>query len=81
MVLYPEVQKKAQGELDAVIGSSRLLTFEDQPQLEYRADNTRDAQWAPVAPINVSHTCSEDDIYRGYCIPKEAIVFGNVWLA
>jgi hypothetical protein len=68
MVLYPEVQKKAQGELDAVIGSSRLLTFEDQPQLEYRADNTRDAQWAPVAPIGQVSLYSLLEMFaNGFC--------------
>jgi hypothetical protein len=35
MVLYPECQKKAQAEIDSVIGSSRLPTFEDRERLPY----------------------------------------------
>ena len=35
MVLYPEVQKKAQAELDNVIGRSRLPDFSDEEALPY----------------------------------------------
>jgi cytochrome P450 len=32
---HPEVQKKAQEELDRVVGHDRLPTFEDRPNLPY----------------------------------------------
>ena len=35
MVLHPEALKKAQAELDAVVGAQRLPTFEDRPNLPY----------------------------------------------
>ncbi|KAF5714941.1 cytochrome p450 [Fusarium mundagurra] len=35
MVLHPEIQEKAQQELDAVIGSDRLPDFSDRPALVY----------------------------------------------
>ena len=35
LVLYPEVQRRAQEELDRVIGTSRLPTFDDRPTLPY----------------------------------------------
>lgn len=35
MVLFPEVQAKAQAELDAVVGNERLPSFNDQDQLPY----------------------------------------------
>ena len=35
MTLHPEVQKKAQKELDAVVGNGRLPTFNDRPYLPY----------------------------------------------
>lgn len=35
MVLYPDVQQKAQEELDAVVGSERLPTWEDRENLPY----------------------------------------------
>ena len=35
MALYPEVQTRAQVELDATIGSDRLPDFSDRPKLLY----------------------------------------------
>ena len=35
MVLYPEVQKRAQSEIDAVIGRDRLPTPADRERLPY----------------------------------------------
>lgn len=35
MALHPDVIRKAQAELDRVIGQDRLPTLEDQPQLPY----------------------------------------------
>ena len=35
MVLYPEAQKRAQEELDTVLGPDRLPEFDDFPSLPY----------------------------------------------
>ena len=35
MAMYPEVQAKAQAELDTVVGGQRLPTFEDREELPY----------------------------------------------
>lgn len=35
MVLHPEVAKKAQAEIDAVVGRDRLPDFEDRESLSY----------------------------------------------
>lgn len=35
MVLHPEVFKKAQAEMDDVVGMDRLPTFEDRSSLPY----------------------------------------------
>lgn len=35
MVLYPDVQRKAQAEVDAIVGSGRLPTFSDRTHLPY----------------------------------------------
>ena len=35
MALYPEIQKKAQAEIDTVVGSHPLPDFEDHPSLPY----------------------------------------------
>ena len=64
-------QKKAQAELDAVVGTSRLPDFSDRPSLPYLEALFREVlRWHPVLPLDVSHAASEDDIYNGYFIPK-----------
>ena len=35
IILYPEVQKKAQVEIDTVVGPNRLPDFHDRPSLPY----------------------------------------------
>ncbi len=51
MTLYPEVQKKAQAELDAVVGPNRLPTFQDRPNLPYLNAVALEAlRWHSVAP-------------------------------
>lgn len=35
LVLFPQVQRRAQAELDAVIGRDRLPSFDDRPSLPY----------------------------------------------
>lgn len=52
MVLYPEVQKKAQEEIDRVVGSDRLPTFDDMDNLPYvRCIVSEALRWLPVSPV------------------------------
>ncbi|KAF8511387.1 cytochrome P450 [Gautieria morchelliformis] len=80
MVLSPEVQKKAQAELDAVVGPNRLPEFEDRNNLPYINALCKEVlRWHPLLPIGVAHATTQDDIYDGYFIPKGAIILGNAW--
>ncbi|KAF5346450.1 hypothetical protein D9756_010068 [Leucocoprinus leucothites] len=80
MVLFPEVQRKAQAEIDAVIGNDRLPTFQDIPNLPYvGAIVTEILRWNSVAPTGVPHRATEDGIVAGYFIPKDAIIMCNLW--
>jgi len=79
LVNYPHVQEKAQEELDRVLGG-RLPDFNDEPDLPYISAVVKElTRWQPVAPLAVPHLASTDDTYRGYHIPKGAIVIGNSW--
>ena len=52
MALYPEVQKKAQAEIDAVIGPNRLPDFHDRPSLPYiNAILKESSRWNLVTPL------------------------------
>ena len=51
-MLYPEVQKKAQAEIDAVIGPNRLPDFDDRPSLPYVNALVKELmRWHLVGPV------------------------------
>lgn len=85
LVLHPEIQERAHADLDSVIGlpsspSFRLPTFDDRPSLPYiDALLTEVLRWMPAAPTGVPHATLEEDEYRGWRIPKGAIVIPNAW--
>ncbi|KAI0074482.1 cytochrome P450 [Panus rudis PR-1116 ss-1] len=80
LAIHPEVQKRAQAELDTVVGPNRLPNFEDRASLPYVEAIIKEAlRWQPVTPMAVPHLTSEDDEYRGYHIPKGSIVMANSW--
>jgi cytochrome P450 len=80
LVLYPDVQKRAQAELDTVIARERLPTFGDRPRLPYIDALCRELlRWQMVTPLGVPHASTEDDVYNGFFIPKGAIVMANAW--
>ncbi|KAM6490499.1 Cytochrome P450 [Amanita muscaria] len=80
MVLYPAVQKKAQEEIDRVVGSSRLPTLADRASLPYVDALYREVlRWRPGAPLSFAHVTLKDDEYKGFHIPKGSLVFPNFW--
>ncbi|KAL1951983.1 hypothetical protein VTO73DRAFT_1132 [Trametes versicolor] len=80
MALYPEAQRKAQAELDAVIGPDRLPEFADQNSLPYIHAIVKEClRWQNVFTLGLPHRLMEDDEYKGYYIPKGSIVLGNAW--
>ena len=80
MVLNPRVQRKAQMELDRVVGRDRLPTFADEPSLPYVNAVLKELlRWHTVAPIALPHRAVADDEYNGYHIPAGTIVSVNVW--
>lgn len=51
MVLHPEIQAKAQDEIDRVLGGHRLPDFDDRPNLPYiEAVFLETLRWRPVVP-------------------------------
>ncbi|KAF9025565.1 cytochrome P450 [Hymenopellis radicata] len=79
MVAHPEIQRKAQEEIDRVVGRERLPQLSDRPSLPYIEAILRETlRWQPVAPVGVPHVSTEDDIYRGMLIPKGTMVIANI---
>ncbi|OSX64689.1 hypothetical protein POSPLADRAFT_1134235 [Postia placenta MAD-698-R-SB12] len=80
MTLYPEVQNKAQVELDSVVEAGRLPDYGDRDKLPYIDALIKEVlRWNPVLPLALPHSLMEDDTYRGYHIPKGATVLANSW--
>ena len=70
MVINPSVQRKAQSELDATVGKTRLPTQEDISDMPYiQAIILEMLRWMPVVPLGLPHRVIEDDEYEGYDIP------------
>ncbi|KAI0259755.1 cytochrome P450 [Gloeopeniophorella convolvens] len=82
MLRYPKVQRKAQAEIDKLVGNSRLPDFSDQDGLPYVDAVLKEAlRWHPVLPLGmpIPHRTTQNDIYNGYFIPAGATVIGNTW--
>ncbi len=58
MVLYPEVFKKAQREIDAVIGRQRLPAFEDAASLPYLDCLVKEV-YRYVMAMNLNHSLNK----------------------
>ncbi|KAH9925321.1 cytochrome P450 [Fomitopsis serialis] len=71
LALYPEVQRKAQAEVDAALGSNQLPKFSDHDSLPYVTALVKEIhRWRPVLPLALPHMAMQDDTYDGYHIPK-----------
>lgn len=80
MIAYPETQKRAQAELDAVVGRDRLPSFADFEHLPYIRAMVKEAlRWRPIDPVGLPHRSTQDDWYEGHFIPAGTIVIANVW--
>ncbi|KAF8347394.1 cytochrome P450 [Amanita rubescens] len=77
---YPEVLEKAQREIDTIVGSDRLPTFEDRPRLPYVEAILQELwRWSVPVPLGLPHRLMEDDVYKGMHIPKGSLIFCNLW--
>jgi cytochrome P450 len=69
MLLYPDIQKKAQDELDSVIGRERLPTFEDRSRLPFIDAACKEIlRWHPVTPLGTFPRCLYDERHHTYNI-------------
>ncbi|KAF8558411.1 cytochrome P450 [Imleria badia] len=80
MLQHPEVQERAQAEIDAVVGSDRLPNFDDRPNLPYvEAIWLETLRLYAVGPLGIPHATTADDIYEDIFIPKGSTVVANIW--
>ena len=75
MALHPDIQLRAQEELDAVVGQNRLPDFTDRPHLPYVNAVVKEVlRWHPATPMGVPHMTTEECDYRGWRIPKVCLL-------
>ncbi|KAI0062807.1 cytochrome P450 [Artomyces pyxidatus] len=86
MLLYPDVQRCAQAELDAVLGppsasaGGRLPVVEDRDNLPYVSALIKEVwRWNPSVPLGLAHRVTQDDVYRGLLIKEGTTVYANIW--
>lgn len=80
MLVSPEVQRRAQAEVDREVGAARLPTMEDAPNLPYlRAIVKECIRWMPTTIMGPLHCVTQNDAYMGFRIPAGAAVLINVW--
>ncbi|KAJ5861082.1 cytochrome P450 oxidoreductase OrdA-like [Penicillium soppii] len=80
LVMFPEVVKRAQEEIDQAVGSDRLPNFEDRINLPYVDGIIKEAwRWNPVGPMGLAHKSEEDIVYGEYLIPSGSILLPSLW--
>jgi cytochrome P450 len=81
MACFPDVQRKAQAEIDRVIGPERIPTMDDEHNLPYiKAMIKETLRWMPTTVTGgLPHSVLKDDHYNGYFIPKGAQLLNNVY--
>ncbi|KAF9459218.1 cytochrome P450 [Collybia nuda] len=79
MVLFPEVQRKAHAEIDAV-SRDKLPDLDDRPHLPYLEAFVKELyRWASPLIIAIPHVVMSDDYYNGYFIPRGTSVIANIY--
>ncbi|KAF5356604.1 hypothetical protein D9758_008287 [Tetrapyrgos nigripes] len=64
MIQFPDIQKKAQEEIDTIVGQSRLPAFSDTKHLPYVTALIREImRWRPGPPIGLPHASVKASIH------------------
>ena len=76
MVKHPDVQRRAQKEIDRVVGDSHLPDLNDRQDLPYIEAVYRELlRHTPPMRVGLPHAITEDDFYEGYFLPKGGFLF------
>ncbi|XP_054858742.1 cytochrome P450 1A5-like [Eublepharis macularius] len=80
LVIYPEMQKKIQREIDETIGSERKPRLSDRPLLPYTEAFIQETfRHSSFIPFTIPHCTTRDTTLNGFYIPKDTCVFVNQW--
>ncbi|KAJ7843270.1 cytochrome P450 [Mycena leptocephala] len=77
---FPDMQARAQQEIDDLLGQKRLPEIHDRESLPFTNRLIKEVhRWAPIATLAIPHCVTQDDEYLGYRIPKGTTVITNRW--
>lgn len=77
----PQILKKAQNEIDKVVGHDRLIDESDVAKLPYLQSIIKETmRMYPVGPLLVPHESSEDCVVGGFHIPRGTMLLVNMWV-
>ena len=80
MCLYPDIQRRAQEEIENFIGKDALPKADDRQSLPYvEAVMLESLRWQLVFPLALPHAAQVNSIVNGYFIPKGTIIMANNW--
>ncbi|KAE8449351.1 hypothetical protein EG329_008252 [Mollisiaceae sp. DMI_Dod_QoI] len=82
MAVFPDVQKKAQAEIDSVVAENASPSWEDvDGKLPYCTALVKEVlRWRTVTILaGIPHANTVDFEYRGYHIPAGTNITGNIW--
>ncbi|KAF5346778.1 hypothetical protein D9756_010410 [Leucocoprinus leucothites] len=80
MLVHPELQRKAQEEVDSVVGQDRLPDFSQRSRLPYLTAILKEVlRWNPTVPSGVPHMTTAEDVYEGYYIPRGSMILPNTY--
>ena len=78
MVVYKNVQRKVQNELDAILGENLSPRWKDAEKLPYLQATTCEVmRHSNFVPINLPHKAVRNSSIEGYHIPKDTTVLFN----
>lgn len=76
----PDILKRAQEAIDSVVPFGELPNFDDQEKLPIvTAICMESLRWKNPLPVAMPHVLIQDDIYKGYVLPKGSVVVANSW--
>ncbi|PHH82289.1 hypothetical protein CDD82_6469 [Ophiocordyceps australis] len=80
MINFPEVQQKAQAEIDAIVGPERFPRLQDRDKMPYIEALVKEVyRWSPVAPMGIPHSLEQDVVFGDYLLPKGAHILPAMW--